>query len=793
MTDARVYPSIVQQTKWNCGKFDFGKQDGYAFFNCGIVERPDGLWLIARRSKNDRRFRVGFNDMIAAKLDESNYRIIGSLPIVTKHHFEKEHFEDPRAIYHDGTTYISACNFLIVNNGMGWTGAHQTMNAIRSINSNRFWQVDHRYDPIFGYNGERIGKDTGPEKNWLWFFHNGIPHLVYKAFPHTVSQFSKDFVFQREFKTGEENPPRWDYGIIRGGTPPIKVGDEYITFFHSSLPLDSTFHRRYYMGAYAFQAFEPFKITRMTDEPILAGSALDKWNKGKPLVVFPCGSRLKNEKWLVTFGVNDLESAWIEIPHAELEDRLIPLDGIKKKWTKTFIKPRLELPDVTLVCVDDKKPEAAKWAVDQCQKHCKFADVLTFSSNNLNAPIKNLEDYSEFIVKGLLPHIKTSHVLVCQWDGYVTNPELWSPEFLDYDYIGAMWAWRNENKVGNGGFSLRSRKLLEVLSGDEFNGPFLPEDEYICQINRGVLEKKHGILFAPESIACKFSNEYRLVGQDSFGFHNFLTVLPKSVLRPKVFHHSGDLGDIIYGMAAMASVGGGVIFLSPNGIGDTRQKMSPKVFENIEPLLAEQPYVWRACFTNLKVQSSDYDLNEFRKVIPVEPRNFSLFQMHQKAARSNWPEDRPWLVVKNQVIISEKPIVINRSQRYLNNDFPWLKLVKKYGSNMSFIGSRNEHIDFIKRFGDVDYFPTENLLEAARIISGAKVFIGNQSCCMAIALGLGKNVIQETWDGDNLELGIVNTKWDGKGWPNCVLERDNAIYVRGNQAVDIPRKWLKGA
>jgi hypothetical protein len=65
-------------------------------------------------------------------------------------------------------------------------------------------------------------------------------------------------------------------------------------------------------------------------------------------------------------------------------------------------------------------------------------------------------------------------------------------------------------------------------------------------------------------------------------------------------------------------------------------------------------------------------------------------------------------------------------------------------------------------------------LEAARVISGAKVFIGNQSCPMAITIGLGVNVIQESWGPD----------------ANCLFERNNFLAVHGN-SVKIPPAWLK--
>ena len=80
------------------------------------------------------------------------------------------------------------------------------------------------------------------------------------------------------------------------------------------------------------------------------------------------------------------------------------------------------------------------------------------------AALASRDAYSDFVLKSLLPHVATSHVLLVQWDGYVINPAAWDPAFLDCDYIGAKWFWHDDGmRVGNGGFSLRSRRLLEAL------------------------------------------------------------------------------------------------------------------------------------------------------------------------------------------------------------------------------------------------------------------------------------------------------------------------------------------
>ena len=136
---------------------------------------------------------------------------------------------------------------------------------------------------------------------------------------------------------------------------------------------------------------------------------------------------------------------------------------------------------------DPKAPEAkadAKSAVKPAE-----TKPLTHIEVRAIAPLASREAYSRFVLKSLLEHVETPHVLLIQWDGYVVNPAAFEPAFLECDYIGAKWFWFNDGmRVGNGGFSLRSRKLLAALQdariqlGDA-------EDTTIARTFRPLLER----------------------------------------------------------------------------------------------------------------------------------------------------------------------------------------------------------------------------------------------------------------------------------------------------------------
>jgi hypothetical protein len=134
------------------------------------------------------------------------------------------------------------------------------------------------------------------------------------------------------------------------------------------------------------------------------------------------------------------------------------------------------------------------------------------------APLQSRTDYSRFMLRDLADHIDTDHALCIQWDGFVLNGGAWEPRFLDYDYIGAVWPqFKDGHNVGNGGFSLRSRRLLRKCRDLPFDGSEA-EDVCICRVSRALLERE-GMRFAPEAVARRFSFERESPTGREFGFH----------------------------------------------------------------------------------------------------------------------------------------------------------------------------------------------------------------------------------------------------------------------------------
>jgi len=151
-------------------------------------------------------------------------------------------------------------------------------------------------------------------------------------------------------------------------------------------------------------------------------------------------------------------------------------------------------------------------------------------------PITSRGQFSDWVVCHLADYIETSHVLMCHEDGFAVNLEHWTDEFLEYDFVGAPWplSWFSpEHRVGNGGFSLRSKRLLHYLQCNRdrlwgLSGQYRPEhqpneDLHFCVHRRTELESV-GFRWPSVELAAQFSMEWPIperpheVGQ-SFGWH----------------------------------------------------------------------------------------------------------------------------------------------------------------------------------------------------------------------------------------------------------------------------------
>lgn len=202
---------------------------------------------------------------------------------------------------------------------------------------------------------------------------------------------------------------------------------------------------------------------------------------------------------------------------------------------------KIDLRGITL-CAVTTHPNITAMALKASMAGCVFGDVVMFTPNQhftedfrvqkVDIPLllqenKIVEWYDDFILRRLASYISTPFTLIVQWDGWVINPGAWREEFLAYDYIGARWPWLTPGlDVGNGGFSLRSKRLLLTTQHicanvDSNRGEGRTnEDAFICQRHRKLLEEKYNCRFPTGEIADQFSYEHARVKTPTFGFHD---------------------------------------------------------------------------------------------------------------------------------------------------------------------------------------------------------------------------------------------------------------------------------
>ena len=201
---------------------------------------------------------------------------------------------------------------------------------------------------------------------------------------------------------------------------------------------------------------------------------------------------------------------------------------------------QIELNNVTLCVVSSVNIDRHINALKYSSTHIKYAKTIFISDQEIieegidwiYCDKMDCNQWNVFMLNHLHQYIDTEFALLLNDDGFVINPLNWKEEFLNYDYIGAPWPDNHgigvtgDIRVGNGGFSLRSKKFLETPTKldipnrhrekEQWN-----EDWFCCVTNRKIFED-HGIRFAPLELAKYFSHELKcdeIEGIIPFGFH----------------------------------------------------------------------------------------------------------------------------------------------------------------------------------------------------------------------------------------------------------------------------------
>ena len=189
----------------------------------------------------------------------------------------------------------------------------------------------------------------------------------------------------------------------------------------------------------------------------------------------------------------------------------------------------ISLPEITLILLTNNF-DGAKEAIEKSCEQIDFGAVKIIWDRKCNS----IAEWNRKIIKDLPKYVDTTHALLIHQDGGVLNPELWNPEWLELDYIGAPWPlpqddysyrdeWNQIVRVGNS-VSLRSKKLMDLIATRPmvFHHGNNNEDGQICCWNRQWLISQ-GCKFATLEQAIHFSKEHEIPENKdikTFAFHS---------------------------------------------------------------------------------------------------------------------------------------------------------------------------------------------------------------------------------------------------------------------------------
>lgn len=272
--------NVEAQRAFNCSHLDDGGKD-YAF---AVRERWGGA-----------RFRSG---RLGPEL-----RHRGTLwPVKVKHPMCVRGREDPRLFRFRGRTHVA---FTGLPNGPGQECGILYADVSEPLKT----------QPI----APKYAHRAATEKNWGFFESGGDLFAVYQIGPvHRVLKIEGDRI-TAVHETSWSPCDSW--GPLRGGASPLRVGDEFYSFYHTrQYPSEKSQWTIYTMGVYTFDAKPPFAPKRWASEPlIIAGKTKPGW-----AVIFPGGASLRDGRFLITGGEHDRACKAWEFQAADIEGVLKP-------------------------------------------------------------------------------------------------------------------------------------------------------------------------------------------------------------------------------------------------------------------------------------------------------------------------------------------------------------------------------------------------------------------------------------------------------------------------------------
>lgn len=221
----------------------------------------------------------------------------------------------------------------------------------------------------------------------------------------------------------------------------------------------------------------------------------------------------------------------------------------------------------------------------------------------------------------------------------------------------------------------------------------------------------------------------------------FAAGTPDAGAEPATFRHAGNAGDVIYSLPTIRALCAGRrarVFLQvgvpafymdgAHPHGDVR--LTAASVGLLAPLLQAQPYVER-CET-WSGQACAYDLDLVQRS-PMRLDRGHIARWYFAVFGVAADLSQPWLGAPAAAGLGEH-IVVARSARYRNPalDYGFLRRYPK----LAFVGVESEYSEMARQLPQLEWLRSDDFLQLARYIAGARLFVGNQSLPFAVAEGL---------------------------------------------------------
>ena len=268
-------------------------------FNSSLL-RFDGQLILATRVHAKHGWSMG--KIVLSKLDKSFQRQTANVELRIDHPAAEFGIEDPRLFVHAGRLHI------------GFTGVQRDGDSIRTHQLYARLRSDLQAEEVFlpEYDGRQHW-----EKNWGFFSEGGQLYVVYQIAGHQILRIDGN---RAEPVYSSQTTWPQGSGIPRGGSSPVKRGNEWYSFYHDVT--DGPERRHYSLCVYTFEDKAPFRINRIGRVPLFAPDKKHRPDTWTPDVVFPCGAFLEDNLWHVSAGYYDRWSWLLRFDVNELEESL---------------------------------------------------------------------------------------------------------------------------------------------------------------------------------------------------------------------------------------------------------------------------------------------------------------------------------------------------------------------------------------------------------------------------------------------------------------------------------------